>query len=278
MLKLLKFEYRRLFLRTSLYICLGVVALPVMYMFYMIASVHFDDNSGIGYSMLSILQQSIGIANLTTLVVIFTSIFGCEDKARGTVKTIYSLGYSRVKLFFAKFLASATAAAMMYGVVLLFGLICGILFGDESASNSSIDSFRALQDNNEPDIVVYIIQQFLIIMAVHAFYYMIAELVQKTGVSIVLGIFGPGIISTAYGFITLILCAIFDGHDELVERFGEMYSTFLLYWLPTTLSSIAGVFGSFNSIDYTISIIVNIGYVIVFGGLAMLITCKKQIK
>ena len=279
MLKLLKFEYRRLFRRISLYVCLGIVAVPVLYVFYLIGTVYFDENDVSRMSMFQILQQMISIANLNTLIVVFTSIFGCEDKARGTVKTIYSLGYSRYKIFFAKFAASATAAAMMYAVVLIFGLICGLLFAETSYQDVSSEGILGrMEYAEEPNLVVYIIQQFMIIMGVHAFYYMIAELIQKTGVSIVLGIFAPGIVSSIYGVITFIMCNIAEGNSELVEKLGQAYSTFLMYWLPTTMSSVVGLFGGMVKIDYVISIIVNIGYVMLFGGLGMLITCKKQIK
>ena len=279
MLKLLKFEYRRLFRRISLYVCLGIVAVPVLYVFYLIGTVYFDENDVSRMSMFQILQQMISIANLNTLIVVFTSIFGCEDKARGTVKTIYSLGYSRYKIFFFFFSASATAAAMMYAVVLIFGLICGLLFAETSYQDVSSEGILGrMEYAEEPNLVVYIIQQFMIIMGVHAFYYMIAELIQKTGVSIVLGIFAPGIVSSIYGVITFIMCNIAEGNSELVEKLGEAYSTFLMYWLPTTMSSVVGLFGGMVKIDYVISIIVNIGYVMLFGGLGMLITCKKQIK
>ena len=92
MYKLLKFQFRRLFLRSSLYVCLGVIAVPVLFSFYGIASSTLSNIQGADYSMFMIIRQMISVANLTTLVVIFTSIYGCEDSARGTIKTIYSLG------------------------------------------------------------------------------------------------------------------------------------------------------------------------------------------
>ena len=184
MYKLLKFEFRRLFLRVSLYICLGVIAVPVLSMFYITGSDYFSKDYNYQITLFGVLQNMIRVANLTTLSVVFTSIFGCEDKARGTIKTIYSLGFPRFKLFLSKFLASATGEAQ-----------------------------------EEPNIILFIIQQFFVIMGAHAFYYMISELIGKTGLAIVLSIFGPGLVSSFFGIITAIISSVAYKNEKLIAAF-----------------------------------------------------------
>ncbi len=276
MYKLLKFQFRRLFLRSSLYVCLGVIAVPVLFSFYGIASSTLSNIQGADYSMFMIIRQMISVANLTTLVVIFTSIYGCEDSARGTIKTIYSLGYPRYKIFLSKFIASSTAAIMMYGIVLLFSIICGLLFAKPVGSGNIISDFLGY-GTEEPDVVLFCLQQCFIILGAHAFYFMMSELSRKTGISIVLGIFAPGLISSAFGVAVMIAVGVIDD-QKFSETAQNIFFTFSQYWLPTTLSSLTQLFTGTTSVNLWISILVNIGYVILFGGLSMLITYKKQIK
>ncbi len=273
--RLLKFEFRRLFLRVSLYVCLGIVAVPVLFMFYITGTEYFSKDYNYQITLYSVLQSMISVANLTTLSVVFTSIFVCEDKARGTIKTIYSLGYPRYKLFLAKFLASASATAIMYALIILFGIICGLLFS-KPGNSSLFDIMGEIQ--TEPDIVLFIVQQFFVIMGAHAFYFMVAELIGKTGLGIVLGIFVPGLVSSFVGVLTAVISAAAHDNEKITEALSNGYITFLQYWLPSTLSSFTGLFTGSGGVDLWISIAVNTGYIIAFGGLGMLITYKKQIK
>ena len=278
MYKLLKFEFRRLFLRVSLYICLGVIAVPVLSMFYITGSDYFSKDYNYQITLFGVLQNMIRVANLTTLSVVFTSIFGCEDKARGTIKTIYSLGFPRFKLFLSKFLASATATTIMYFLIVISGVVCGLLFSKEGQS-SMLDIIGEAQE--EPNIILFIIQQFFVIMALHAFYYMFAELVKKTGVSIVLGVFIPGSVLMLAFIIFSILGNIFQDNEAVSKALMNIFFTFSKYWLPSNTASMVSLFSVLigdPSADITISIIVNIGYIAVFGGLALLITSKKEIK
>lgn len=283
--KLLKFEYRRLFYRVSLYVCLAIVLVPVLFTFFTCALSYLEAKTSDSYSfsavsntMYGIMYKMISSANLTLLSVIFTSIFVCEDSTRGTVKTIYSLGYPRFKLFLAKFIASTTATAIMYFVIILIALICGAFFSISSEESTSNSLFGMITGNKEPDIVLFIIQQFAVIMGAHAFYYLMAQLSQKTGISIVLGIFIPSVISSFLGIIAMILLEILNKNKVLSEVVMDAYMTFLKYWLPSTLGSILSSIGLSSDLNYGVSIMVNIGYIVVFGALAVLVNNKKEIK
>ncbi len=279
---LLRFEFRRLFLRTSLYVCIGVVLIPVIFMFIITAATSNTDGGNFLFFAVTnyqILSMMIGAGNLTTISIIFTSIFVCEDQARGTIKTIHSLGYSKFKLFFAKYIASASASVMMFLAVTFLGLICSQIYGKsyEEASHSGL--FLSLYSaENEPDIYIYIVQQLTVILAVHSFYFLVAQMVQKTGLSIVLGIFLPGLISGGVGIIATMLSSIVQDNQVLAEKIQEAYMTFMMYWLPTNTLSISSLLSLVGSLIYPVSILVNIGYVIVFTGAAALVSYKKEIK
>ena len=228
--RLLKFEFRRLFLRVSLYVCLGIVAVPVLFMFYITGTEYFSKDYNYQITLYSVLQSMISVANLTTLSVVFTSIFVCEDKARGTIKTIYSLGYPRYKLFLAKFLASASATAIMYALIILFGIICGLLFS-KPGNSSLFDIMGEIQ--TEPDIVLFIVQQFFVIMGAHAFYFMVAELIGKTGLGIVLGIFVPGLVSSFVGVLTAVISAAAHDNEKIIILNGTVKYLFFMQSLLT---------------------------------------------
>ena len=276
---LLHFEYRRLFRRASLYVCLGVIAAPLMMMMLILWLSKLEDTTISYYSCVS---TAVRFANLSIMSVIFTSIFVCEDHSRGTEKTIYSLGFSRTKLFFSKFLASATGTALLYSVVMLFGFSAALFFGSPEKKDEAIYfSIDSLMAETELNIFLYAVQQFFVIMALHAFYYMFAELVKKTGVSIVLGVFIPGSVLMLAFIIFSILGNIFQDNEAVSKALMNIFFTFSKYWLPSNTASMVSLFSVLigdQSADITISIIVNIGYIAVFGGLALLITSKKEIK
>ena len=273
MFNLLRFEYRTLFLRKSFFVCLIVLLLPLLLISADVIDVY--NKSGYNSSPFTILQMMMTFSNVSVLVLIFTSIFGCQNYINGTAKVIYAKGYSRTQIFFAKFIASATAAIIFFLVAITFGLVIGYSFGDPKADE--VTSIIA-GTSSKPEMWVYILHLFTQIMALHAFYFMIAELLRRTGVSIVIDFFLPTMILTLFFLFQTILKGIFKDNQEICDKIGEAYEKFMMYWLPTSSTSIIGsIFSGFDSIDYTVGMIVNIGYVILFGGLAWLLVAKKQI-
>ena len=231
------------------------------------------------YSCMALMMQ---YANLSIMSVIFTSIFACEDHARGTEKTIFALGFSRTKIFFARFLASAVGTLLLYSVVMIFGFLASLCFGSEQQPTDELYTLDILSINREdPNIFLYALQQLFIIMALHAFYFMFAELVKKTGFSIVLGVFVPGMVLMLVGIAFIALGSLFHDNTALTETLENIFLTFSKYWLPSSTSSMIGFFTTLAGVkgaDIFISMAVNTGYIILFGGLALLITNKKEIK
>ena len=186
MSELLHFEFRRLFRRVSFYVCTGIVILSsvfIMYFFYSVSIVA----GGYAKSPDFILQTIFPISNLPTFVIIFISIFGCEDYAKGTAKTIFSLGYPRWKIFTAKFITSSTASTIMYCALLLLT----ILLSNNSDTKVDTNYLLGPYENTDPFYLI-VLQQFTSILAINTFIFLISEIVSKTGISIIIGIFAPG--------------------------------------------------------------------------------------
>lgn len=290
MLNLLQFEFRRLFRKTSFYVCLAITVLLVLYALGVVAQRYLNveqyssSSIPIRPTMTVILNYSLQFANLSVMAAVFSALYVCEDKTRGTIKNIYSLGYSRVHLFFAKYLSSASAVTIMYAVVILITFIGGVLLNADFSPQHTYGSSLLYNENSakEISILVIVIQQYFSIMALHSFYYMVSELVGNTGPSIVLNIFSPFLIYIAFMMIfsavISFIMQINNNDDIALEVMGAVIQAVTMYWLPTMITFIAGLAGGFGDMDYGISIIVNLCYIVLFGALALLITRKKQVK
>lgn len=273
MFNLLRFEYRKLFFRKSFIICLILLFLPLMLITMEIIGAFRE--SGSTTSPYTIMEMMTAFSNVSVLVLIFTAIFVCEDYMQGTAKVIFSKGYTRTQIFFAKFLASASAAAIFFGIVTLFGLIVGAIYGNDAMSHT--DQFYFSAASKRPELWVYVLHQFTQIMALHALYYMMAECFRRTGLSIVMNFFFPGMVTAFLFIIQGILLGIFKDNTEFCNKIRDVYNTVYPYLLPSGIMSGLGAFVGDYLPDYTVGMIVNCGYVVLFGGLAWLLVAKKQI-
>lgn len=279
------FEYRRLFRKLSFYICLGIMLMMVMYGLFTIGLTFMDSDMTGSYkvSAYQLVSYSISFSNLPMMLAIFTAIFVCEDRMRGTVKTIYSLGYPRTQLFVAKYTASLTATMIMtvasIALAILTAFILGADFAPEPTNDGDIFSFMT---QNTVNVFLYGLYQITSAMALHSLYFMLSELIGRTGFSIVANIFTPTVVLAAlafgYSFIMGIAMAL-ELDDKIMEFLGNIALTVLMYWLPTFITSLILSFGGLmDDSSCIIGCFVNIGYVVLFGGLALLVTVKKQIK
>lgn len=282
--KLIHFEFRRLFRRLSLYICLGLVVLSAMYAISVTATSYFnavENNRNTSYfTAYSMLQSVFSFTNLPIMLAVFTAVFICEDRVNGTAKTIFSLGYSRYQIFLARYLASTTVCVLFYTSVVFLSVFSSLLLGFSfTPDNLQTDMYG--YDAGDTDAIKYIVQQFFVFLAVNTFYHMVSELFGKTGISVVMNIFAPLLIYIVLAIFYSILYSIVSGYtngdQSVLGKLDYIGSRFTMYWLPTLVTSIAGLFGAGHP-DFLISILINCFYVVLFGGIAMLLTVKKQIK
>lgn len=273
---LLKFELRKLLRNKAFFICLGI-AVALITISLLINKVIFDSGL-IEYAeqeipeeyaeqyaeSLSALKESFNgimmlknlLANTSnllnnTLVIsgITISLIVCEDFTGDTIKNIYSKGYSRTQVYFAKLVSSLIAfmAIILSGMILSFGL--GSLL---------LDGVGPVGKNFALSIVCI----FLVALAYFMIYYSIAMLFKKTAPSIVLCILGP------LG-LTLILELI-----DMVKKTDKFNVSD--YW-------IVGVSNNLSAIDvdnqYIIAgFIVPIVIIAGFGALSYFLNEKRDVK
>ena len=271
MSELLHFEFRRLFRRVSFYVCTGIVILSSVFIMFFFYSVSIAAG-GYAKSPDFILQTIFPLSNLPTFVIIFISIFGCEDYAKGTAKTIFSLGYPRWKIFTAKFITASTASTIMYGVLLLLTILLS------NNSDTKVDTNYLLEpyENTDPFYLI-VLQQFTSILAINTFIFLISEIVSKTGISIIIGIFAPGIILGFVSFFCSMMNSMFF-NDAEESVFTSINSFFTMYWLSSSNSMVYLLSQFSDSYDRVFAIIVNLFYVMIFGALSLLCVTKKEIK
>lgn len=286
MSNLFQFEYRRLFRKLSFYICVGIMLMMVMYGLFTISLTLFDETFSELYptDAYHIVSMAMSFSNLPVMLGIFTAIFVCEDRVRGTIKTIYSLGYPRFQLFTAKYLVSLSATLIMAVSSVCLCIITALILGaDFSPAHMQNDpDFFSAFTQKSVNVFLYALHQITTAMALHSLYFMLSELIGKTGFAIVANIFTPTLVLVllgfAYSFVMGIAMAL-EANDKIMDALANIGIGFLLYWLPTFITTLITTFGGMmDDSSCIIGCFVNIGYVVLFGGLALLITSKKQVK
>ncbi|MBR4270124.1 MAG: ABC transporter permease [Clostridia bacterium] len=135
MKNLLKFEFHKLFRQKSFYVCAGIMAAFSILSIILIELVvkTTPDMSNLidtPRSVWDIMLGTLNNANFVLIAGIFVAIFVCDDFSSGTIKNIYSRGFSKTKVFFAKLIVALTAVLIMYFANLIISIIMGlILFG-----------------------------------------------------------------------------------------------------------------------------------------------------
>lgn len=277
MLNMLRFQFRRLFKKSTMYICLLITAVFAVYA-VMIPIKSIDDYlksySGYeqympNYNIKDILTLCLTISFLTLITAIFTAIFVCEDRSFGTIKTIYSKGYPRSTVFFTKYIASLTYITIYYAAVIILAFLGALMI--QFIYSPKIPGIIEWRSN---DIFLLIINQYLSLIAVNSLYYLISELVGKTGLGIALSIFAPVILLLLLGQIYMIIRSIFP--TEAIDKLAEIV---VMYYLPTLITTTMSMFGlESGNFNYLTAMLFNLGYIILFGGLSLLVTVKKQVK
>lgn len=214
MMKLLSFENCKLFSSRAFYICLAIlVALVIVTLF---TSQLLADQLGTDpdISGKSCLMSCISDSSISMLLGIFISIFVCEDYQIGMIRNILSKGYSRIRVFFAKYFVVIAAALIMAIACAIASLITGIaLFG---AGKESIGGTE----------LKTLLCQLVLVIAYASVYYIIASMLQRTGASIAVCIVLPLAASLILSLIDSI-----TGSETVVTA---------NYWLDSLARSLSG--------------------------------------
>ena len=181
MKNLLRFEFFKLRKRKSLYICLG--AMLAILLFSLLASYEFLRSWDSEYepSALIYVLSATNTSNFTLVVGIFVTLYVCEDFGQRTVKNIYSRGFSRIGVYFAKLIVCAVYVVAAFAIVELFTL----------ALSSALFGYRA----EEGHILALLFGQLLVCLAFASFSFAVGFTVKRTGIAIAISILAPLVVS-----------------------------------------------------------------------------------
>lgn len=261
MLALLRFEFRKLFRNKAFYICLGIcvfllvintitnkVMADMMYEEMKTAYEEIGMTYEYNFSALALIKTAFS-SNTAIIEGVAVSIIVCEDFAADIIKNIYSKGYNRTQVYFAKLLSSLCAFLM----ILLGGMIISFLTG------LALTGQLGTVGKNYIGSVFCI---YLLSIAYFAVYYAIAIIFKKVAPSIVLSILGPTGIS-----ILLVLGTMFIKNENV-----DLSN----YWISGAMSNLS--LTDVESKWITISIIVSILVIAGFGALSFFMHRRKDVK
>ena len=257
MIFIFKFEFRKLFRNKAFYICLGITLFLLVInaaTAKAMAEIMKEAMEEIGqpyesaYSGLS-LVKSVFSNNTSIIEGVLVTIIVCEDFVGDIVKNIYSKGYSRTQVYFAKLISSLAAftAVVVAGMIISF-MTGVVLFG----------TIGTVDKSYFPSIICI----FLLSWAYFAIYFAIAMLFKKIAPSIILCVIGP----TA---VTLLLAMA----DAFLNKSDFNISD---YWISSQMSyqSLSVVE---NKTIFT-SIILSLSLIALFITLSFVLNEKRDIK
>ncbi|MGM9970211.1 MAG: ABC transporter permease [Anaeroplasma sp.] len=249
MKELINFEFRKLFKSKSFFICLAV-CLGLVLLGGLTTKVLLENSNGeiATPNALSMLKGVIGSANVVLISGIFTALFVCEDDTSGTIKNIYSRGYSRRDVFLSKYIVSLVSIL----IFTLSSMILSFLFG-----SVTWPSELGIQNT----YVITIIAQIVMVIAYHAVFFAISSKIGKIGSSIAFNIVGPMFVSMVLGMV--------DAFLKLEEN------KISGYWIDSLLSSLQQT--SVTNSVITSAIILGIVYSVIFIVIGIRINKKKEV-
>ena len=282
---MLRFELRRLLKKPSFYVCLGLcmafVLLTViaskmsfdsMADYYRRYAGEFDDS---GTTLVEQFAEQFspemralnasGNYIMVIVLAVFSGIFVCEDRVRGTIKNIYARGYSRTSVFFAKYILTTAVALTLSVLMTLASYLSGVLIFATSGFNAAPIHVKGF--------ALLILGNLLSILAVNTFYFMLSELIGTTGFSIAANIFAPGFISTAFSVLFGLIMLF--GQGDSYEHY-QWVSKVMEYWIYNL--AMGGFSVNMELGDYIGHLIACAVYIAGFGVLSWVIVRKKEVK
>lgn len=268
MKELLAFEFRKLFRARVLYVCAGVMVLMIVLMIGIdklsqtgmeAIGLTFEEDElsqemysimGFGFLQSTGLLRMLSALNNIYVIVLFgafISVFVCGDYGNGVAKNIFTKGYSRAKLFFAKYL---TTLAASLGLALL-GFLTGFIAGTAFWKAGSGWGLR---------VIGLLALQLLTICAYNAFFNFLASWLKRVGMTLALSIAIP-----------IILPMIF----MLIQLFSELEGSLSKYWLAGNLETFSRL--NSDSSALVTGLLISLAYLAVFTVLGWLLSRKREV-
>ena len=259
MSRLFRFEFRKVFRSKYLYILLGgaigyvfLNGLTLYFVNWILENLVTEAGEVIppgmfDYNSYSYTKSAIN-SNFLMIIGIFIAIFSCEDNGHGTAKNIIGKGYSRIQVFFSKYLTSLILTVGISIAAILAASLFGLIAW-------GADSF----DKGDDILIVIILGQLLSVIVYHMVFFAIAYSVGRSGGAIVINILAP-----------LGLSLVFQIVDILINREGFSLNS---YWID-------GILLNFNSTTNTDLFVSNFLLLFVYYAAALvpsiLVARRKQ--
>ncbi len=258
MKSLLRFEFHKLFRKTSMYVCMLIIV-GVTILNLLTANMMWELSVSLGEAGLmpdeifapsaaTLTLQSLTSASFDLILGIFVALYMCEDVSDGIIKNIYAKGFHRSHVFFSKTIVALTYCVA--AVLLCFGIsfIGGLLMFPEGGGLSASD-FAAMGI------------QLIVMLAYTCLFVLVATVCKKTGGAIAAAIVIPLVVSLALGVVDLI--AQFDGFN-LTD-----------YWINDMWLSVTYINAEFSTL--LTSLIGGMVYSVAFVLLSLVISQRKQV-
>lgn len=191
---LIKFEFHKVFRSKYLYIIFGIglvfAFVNALMMWGLNAIMEEVGEPTTPYSgYLNAKSALAGTASFSTFAGIFVGIFATEDFTQHTIKNIIGRGYSRLQLYFSKYIVSLVLVIALAILQVLASLALGFaLFGDGGLP---------IDDN----VFLIFLCQLLCVITFHSVFFAISFSVAKVGLAIVINILAFSLITTIVALI-----------------------------------------------------------------------------
>ena len=184
MLKLIRFEFRKLIRSGSFYICTAILVLLSALTVY--TTKYANEQLGMitpDSSALTSLMRALPTSTISILLGIFIALYVCEDFAGGTIRNILTRGYSRFGVYVSKFAVVIVSTVVMSAICCAASYAIGIyVWGSADASVGS-------------EQIKTLLYQLALMIAFASVFYTMCSIVQKTGGSIACCVVFPMVIT-----------------------------------------------------------------------------------
>lgn len=211
MLKLFKFEFRKLFQSKAFYTC--IIAL----LLYVLIPIIVNKINDVSFSRYLLLKESIPAILFPIIIGVFIAIYVTEDDESGAIKNIYSKGYNRTKVFITKYVVSLCGVLLMILITSIISYLIGFMFwkNDLSYKDTWLDIY---------------LKKTVLVIAFHSVFYAITSFFSKLTASIIVNILGPFIVLVVLNLIDSIVNSNIKGEGLYLSK----YELTNLLLLPST--------------------------------------------
>lgn len=238
MIQLLKFQLRNLYKQLFVYVC-AILSLSTLILSLHLPSYIINIRKVLADEDLQYFFTSeIKLIGIGLTGFIFICLFMCLDSSNCITKNIISRGFSRISLFFSKFIV-VTAFSIMLILAQVFIIV----------------TYLNLQD---PNLWSNLLKIIICVIPEICLYIFISTLANKNGLSIAFCIIIDSITSLVLAVIDCIICLI---------RNKQITSIVSKYWVS-----------SLSKLDTTPQILLSLGYTVLFIALSVIIVSKREVK